>query len=144
MNLGGRILLADIGGRLHVELSEPTELIAPGLANTRAPGGAAILSIKLESYMFDGYDLRPLRGEELDAVGFEEPAIEIGSFGKVTRHVAPNGEYFTVRDILAAVEDVERVARVESEWFGGVDVHHVFFEGLHESESGVWRISWGS
>jgi hypothetical protein len=32
----------------------------------------------------------------------------------------------------------------DSEWFGGVDVHHVFFEGLHEDVDGVWVANWGS
>ena len=31
-----------------------------------------------------------------------------------------------------------------SEWFGGVDVHHVFFEGIHLADDGVWDIYWGS
>jgi len=25
-----------------------------------------------------------------------------------------------------------------------VDVHHIYFEGIHESDDGVWEIEWGS
>lgn len=34
--------------------------------------------------------------------------------------------------------------RGESEWFGGADVHHVFFEGIRPEGEDVWRIGWGS
>ena len=47
--------------------------------------------------------------------------------------------------ILAAVEETEKLTRAESEWFDGVDVHHVFFEGIrYVSEHDHWYIAWGS
>jgi hypothetical protein len=29
-------------------------------------------------------------------------------------------------------------------WLGGVDVHHVFFEGIKLGDDGVWGTGWGS
>ena len=59
-------------------------------------------------------------------------------------HQAANGQAFTVEELLKAVEDTERQSRPNSEWFGGVDMHHVYFEGIAEAEDGVWDIQWGS
>ncbi len=49
-----------------------------------------------------------------------------------------------MRDLCAAVEETARRSRGSTEWFGGVDVHHGFFEGIHLGEDGVWAIRWGS
>jgi len=60
----------------------------------------------------------------------------------VVVHRAPSAGAFTVRDLLAAVEETERRTRAQSEWFGGVDIHHCFFQGIEVDDQGVWRISW--
>ena len=62
----------------------------------------------------------------------------------VIEHAPADGLTFTVRDLAKAVEETERHARGDTEWFGGVDVHHRFFEGIRMDEAGVWHISWGS
>jgi hypothetical protein len=61
---------------------------------------------------------------------------------------------FTLRDMFAAVEMVEREMRGSSVWFGGVDVHHVSFAGMclggwssppgHGGEGDAWEICWDS
>jgi hypothetical protein len=58
---------------------------------------------------------RPGLGE-LASVAFLAPTIALRSDGGDVTHRAPNG---------------------------GIDVHHIFFEGL-SPEGDVWRISWGS
>jgi hypothetical protein len=30
-----------------------------------------------------------------------------------------------------------------TEWFGGIDVHHVYFAGIPLEHGGVWSIGWG-
>jgi hypothetical protein len=43
------------------------------------------------------------------------------------------------------VADCQRVCRPQNEWFGGVDIHHVNFEGLgYNPEYNGWSCSWGS
>ena len=137
-------LLQGITGRLHVELSEPTERITDRLLNRKASASARITSVALEASAFDGENSRELSAEELATVAFPHPEIVIRGLGMPVRHVAPNGTYFTVRDLLAAIEETERQTRPQSSWFGGVDVHHVFFEGLYPAGDGVWEVSWGS
>jgi len=35
-----------------------------------------------------------------------------------------------VQELLRAVELTEQKTRENTEWFGGIDVHHMYFEGL--------------
>jgi hypothetical protein len=34
--------------------------------------------------------------------------------------------------------------RPKTKWSGGIDCHHIFFEGLHHVEGKGYRIFWGS
>lgn len=136
----------EIGGRLNIELSEPPERITEDLANETATPDARIVSLELVPEWFerDTGEFRPLTEEELNRTAYAGPTIKLGAeSGSVMEHQAPNGKSFTVRELLKAVEDTEKQERTNTELFGGVDVHHVFFEGLYE-EDGVWWISWGS
>lgn len=140
--------LEAVSARLYISLTEPEVLVAPHttLKNKKATPSAQITSLELKSkvYVREEGDSRPITEEELGAVAFENAGIEIKSLGHVVKHDAPNGEAFTVRDLLQAVEDTERQVRGVSEWFGGVDCHHIYYEGLHLQEDGTYSVFWGS
>ena len=38
--------------------------------------------------------------------------------------------YFTIAEVINAIVDLERVDRPQSEWCGGVNCNHIYFEGL--------------
>ncbi|MCB9647867.1 MAG: hypothetical protein H6730_14855 [Deltaproteobacteria bacterium] len=139
-----RELLSGVGGRLEIELSEPPERITPTLVNERATPTATILSVHLDAYVFEDGHLRPLRDEELSRVELKRPTVTLRSHGGAVVHHAQNGRSFTVSELLAAIVKTERKTRAESTWFKGVDVHHVFFQGIHKVEEGVFDINWGS
>jgi hypothetical protein len=86
---------------------------------------------------------RRLTRTELDSVAFRAKQIKLrGLSGEVVSHDSPNGEFFTVQDLLHAVEETERQTRgraEESDLFC-----HIFFEGIGLAADGVWNISWGS
>lgn len=130
---------------LDIKLSEPTEAISPHLANQKAAPTAEIVSLSLEPQVFlrDESEFRPLTDDELARVVFEEPSITLRGYGRAIEHPAPDGGRFTVADLIAAIAETERQTRAESEWFDGIDVHHVFFEGIHW-EGDAWQIHWGS
>ena len=47
--------------------------------------------------------------------------------------------------LAGAVKAKGELRRARSDWLGGIDVHHVYFEGLDPDEQpGVWAITWGS
>jgi hypothetical protein len=131
-------------GRLEIELTEPPVRITPKLLNVKAPASAAIANLRLEMSVVEGDDFRALRQDELAVIVLREPEIVLrGEAGVNVRIAAPNEDYFAVQDLIAAVEETEKRTRAQSEWFGGIDAHHVFFEGIREDE-GVRQISWGS
>lgn len=135
-----------LSGELDIELTAPAENIG-NLANQRAPAAARIKSLKLVAEVFEenSHAARQLTAEELSSVAFQGTSIQLrGEAEQATTHQAPNGKYFTVQDLLNAVEAAERQSRADTEWFGGVDVQHIFFEGIHPADDGVWDIYWGS
>ena len=54
--------------------------------------------------------------------------------------------YFTAKEMIDNIVKFERVDRPKSSWFGGVDCHHVFFEGMRPDKKlkGAYHICWGS
>ncbi len=136
-----------VAGHLEIELSVPAQPMSPNLINLQASAGAKVVTLKLvpEIYEQATEDFRALTADELDSVAFRSPEIRLrGESGRVVSHQAPNGAFFTVRELLHVVEETERQTRDDTEWFGGVDVHHIFFEGIHKGTDGTWDIWWGS
>lgn len=134
-------------GRLELELSEPPVQIAPALLNMRAPESARLVKVALELEYFEegADDPRPLTEEEWALVVLRTPTLVLrGEAEEPVEHRALNGEHFTVRELVDAIIATERATRGMSEWFGGIDVHHVYFEGIDEEDDGSWTISWGS
>lgn len=133
-------------GRLEIELTAPVEKIGK-LDNERAITEARIKSLKLipEIFLPETKTFRPLTQQELRRVAFAFPQISLrAESGGVVAHDAPNGEFFSVQDLLNAVEETERATRENSEWFCGIDIHHIFFEGIYPADDGSWDIHWGS
>jgi hypothetical protein len=133
-------------GELKIQLDVPAERVG-NLLNLHASPDATLMRLELQAEVFnrDTKEFRPLTPEELDSVAFRGSSIRLLSEnGEVVSHDAPDGSYFTVRELLKAVEETERQTRARSEWLGGIDVHHVFFEGIHSDDGGIWEIFWGS
>ncbi len=137
----------DLSGELEIELSTPAQPIAEGLRNLAAPTDSKVVSLRLrpEVYVEEEDDFRSLTEDELSGIAYRGARITLrGESGDAVTHAAPNGEAFTVQELLDAVAETELRTRDASEWLGGVDVHHVFFEGLEPESDGVWAIVWGS
>jgi len=135
-------------GTLEIELTRPPEKI-PNTGCFRGAADAKIKSLALtvttEIADQPKYAERALTSQELLSVGFRGAQIQLrGRAGITVLHNAPNGEYFTVEELFDAVEITEQRTRGESEWFGGIDIHHIFFAGIHQASDGVWEIHWDS
>ncbi len=134
-----------LSGNLKIKLTEPAHPVSEHVLNLQAPPEARIVSVKLVLSVFENDDLRELTEAEYETIAFPKLEISLrGDTGAVVVHQAPNGKHFTVRELACAVERTELETRGASEWLGGVDVHHVFFEGLSEEKDGTWSICWGS
>lgn len=135
-----------LSGKLKIELTEPAQQAAPNLLNLVAPKTARIVRVDFELEVFEDDESRPLTEAEWSRVVLRTPHIKMGSLDTpetVLDIEAPNGKEFTVRDLQQAIARTEHVSREDGEWMGGVDVHHVYFEGI-ELENDVWSICWGS
>jgi hypothetical protein len=138
--------LNGLSGTLVIELTEPAQQAAPHLMNLVAPKTARIKSVAMDFSVYEGEDDRKLTDEEWSRVVIHAPRIRMRSVDTediVVDHDAPNGSTFTVRNLADAIAKTERDSREHGEWLGGIDVHHVFFEGI-ELEDDVWTICWGS
>lgn len=137
----------NLSAELEIELTVPAEPVGKLLNLSASPEAkVATLHLRTEVYNDEIDENRELTVEELAAVAFHGSQIKLrGESEKVVSHDAPNGRYFTVRELLQAVEETERQTRGQSQWLGGVDVHHIYFEGIEfNDEDGVWEICWGS
>src|SRR5262245_58234775 len=116
-----------LSGQIQIQLSEPPEQIAPPLQNMKATASARLLDLSIEWEVFENEDFRSLTDEEWSRPVLLAERLLLRSYGSATivEHVAPDGVHFTVRDLAAAVERTERESRGDTEWFGGIDVHHV-------------------
>ncbi|MFE3189463.1 hypothetical protein ACFXHA_10670 [Nocardia sp. NPDC059240] len=129
---------------MAIELTEPAEGVAANLSNQRATATAAIRGVSFALTVFEDGEIRDLTVDEFDRVVLELPTLNLRGFGDPVAHRASNEKWFTVRDLAAAIAETERLTRQQSQWFGGVDVHHIFFEGIGKNDDGVWEIYWGS
>jgi hypothetical protein len=135
-----------IGGVLQIELSKEPESMENLPGNLVSPKDSKLVTVKLvpEIFIEKTEKFRPLTDSELKSIAFNKPKIKLTSLSnEVVEHDAPNNKYFTVLDLLKAVESTEQKTRGNTDWFGGVDVHHIFFEGIY-CENGKRMIYWGS
>ena len=141
-----QILLEHVSGTLTVEVSAAPMRLAKKPANRAARPEAEVVALRFEASIFENGEFRSLTEPELEEIAFAEQAIRLRS-GRTTvviRFDAPNKKHFTVRDLIAAIEVTEQATRPSSDWFGGVDIHHVFFEGIAVGRDGIGSILWGS
>lgn len=137
-------------GRLEIVLTEPAKPVAESLpGNLAAAPTARIASLALKLGVVDDPDdldaePRELTEAEWTRVVLRVPRVRIGNDVGVVEHVAPDGATFSARDLVRAIEETERRTRPRSEWLGGIDVHHVYFEGMDLDSDGAWFIGWGS
>ena len=59
------------------------------------------------------------------------------------KFTAVNGAWFTVQEVLDAIGAFETAARPQTSWLGGINTHHVYFEGLMGKDD-HYMIWWGS
>ncbi len=135
-----------LNAQLEIELTEAAKPMSESLLNEVAPATARIVDVNLiaHAYIGEEYQLRELSTEELNQVAFDEGSILLmGDSGGVVKHLSSNSKFFTVKEMLEAVRLTEYKTRGDTDWFGGIDVHHIFFSGI-ECEKGIWVIIWDS
>lgn len=116
------------------------------LLNRFAPPEAKLVSISYTTpEWYKDHDFIALTETELREIAFSGPLITFKS-AMTKSFNAPNNKSFTVKELIEAIVSFEKEDRLcsKSEWFGGIDVHHVFFEGLGKYKDGMYEVNWGS
>ena len=82
---------------------------------------------------------------------FIGPVIILTSENTELTYQAKNGTYVTCFELIQNIIDFEKHDRPTTDWFGGLDCHHTFYEGFfyegsdHMSNSHPnYAIAWGS
>jgi hypothetical protein len=52
--------------------------------------------------------------------------------------------YFTCGELIDNIVQYANINRPHTRWFGGIDCHHIFFEGLTSCGKDTYTIYWGS
>lgn len=150
-----RFLNHNILFSLYVDTDKPSKQIG-NLLNRFEDEDAVVTSIgrsAIERWDEVDEDVVPMSHEELDAPAFIGSNLNVSSMwinkkGKkideTRMSFSASKGYFTVKEIADLVVKFEEKDRPKSKWFGGVDAHHVFFEGLEKNEDDSYRIRWGS
>lgn len=135
-----------ISGVLNIELSDQAKPMKNLPGNLVAKPSSKIEKITLVTEFYNQEDdtFRALSKEELNSKAFKSKTIALsGESGEVIEYSAVNQKFFTAQELIKAIELTEFKTRANTEWFGGIDVHHIYFEGLSCHE-GVWIPFWGS
>lgn len=143
----GLSFFTELGGRLRIELTEPSRAVSEQLVNQVASPTARIAGVSFEMYAFVNDEIEDLSEEQWLRVVLRSPQIrmrDIRTPDTCIEAAAPNGTSFTVRDLDTAIERTELHCRASSNWLDGIDVHHVYFEGMTLGSDGVWEVHWGS
>lgn len=105
------------------------------------------------------YSFTPLSDEQLGLkTGISRiKLISINSFSErpeddiIGEEIYESDKEFTVSEIMGLVLDFENKYRRYTEWFGGIDKHHIYFEGLSKVNNELsdpniptYEIDWGS
>jgi hypothetical protein len=135
-----------LSGQILVELTEPPDRISPSLENMKASPSAQLRSLTIEWEILEDAGFRQIAADEWTLPVIRAAKIRLRAYGcdAVIEHTAPDGSLFTVRDRANAVECTERKGRADTSWFDGIDVHHVFFDGIHQDADGIWHVRCGS
>jgi hypothetical protein len=150
--------LAPLFNKLTFTLQIEVSAMAPrpGLYNEFAAPGADMLGIGIsDPYVYERDDGKEehagepgdITADDLASIALLKPSITF--YDDCTNYEAtfpaPAGQvYFTVSDLLNTLVAWEQQNRPRTEWFGGMDIHHVFFEGLEPNAEGKYYVAWGS
>lgn len=131
-------------GILKIKLDRKLRQINPKMMNQFAEPGSKLVSMDFIPQIYES-DFRSPTKKELNQVVLKTKTITLlGLAEKPIKFNAPNGEHFTAGDLLNAVKETEIKTRADTEWFGGIDCHHVYYEGLERVSRGKYQIYWGS
>ena len=134
-----------LSSTLNITMDRPPKPQQGLLLNKFEEENSKVVSAKMtHPEVFVDGDLRPLTEEEMELPALRKQTFTIVDKTTSMTFNAENGKCISVRDLFKAIGQFETVARAKSDWFGGVDTHHVYFEGMYKVGKDQYTIFWGS
>lgn len=139
----------DIGFILSIDLDIPPAPTSAFLMNLQANPTAKLLDIKAYHIARWNNELEEhieYSEEQLNTlVLYNKKKIEfIDSLSNTRKTYKFPTDRVTIRQLVDAIVDFEKISRPKYKWSGGIDCHHIFYEGIHLTEDGAYSIYWGS
>lgn len=146
----------DISFSLSIELDIPPAPMGGRLMNLAADRKAKLKNITVDSIYRNGPcgsesssdedgDFKEFTEKELNTLVIYKGSKICFKNGDVKKSYEFKSDKVTIKEFVDAIVDFEKLSRQQSKWFGGVDCHHTFFEGIESTEEdGVYEINWGS
>ena len=148
--------LLELQFKLEIQTTNTSPQIGM-LSNRFEEPNSKIVSLNagpIETYDQSFDDFFILTHDDLSKPGYVGKHLVIESLLKTrdgriyisTRRTYNNDKnFFTIAEIVDIIVNFERIDRKKTKWFGGIDCHHVYFEGLClNRECNAFHISWGS
>jgi hypothetical protein len=92
-------------------------------------------------------ELKSMAGYTADTMTFasEWHDAETNQITGITTKTFTKKGGFSCWDVIQNIKKFEKLDRPKSKWFGGVDCHHIFYEGIYfNNDKKTLGISWGS
>ena len=130
---------------INIETSEPPRGIPPSFILRERPTMTQLLGIRSERPRRSGLELSD---DELQSRGFHGSHMQLRADrdAEVTeKSYHSDKEYFTIHEVIANIVDFETARRQKTDWFGGINAHHVYSEGMFPNDDGEsFNIWWAN
>lgn len=139
----------DFGFTLSIDLDIPPAQTSEFLLNLQADPTATLLDIKACHIAHWNDELQEhidYSEEQLNTlVVYDKKTIEfMDELSDARKSYDFPTNRVTVRQLVDAIVDFEKISRPKYKWSGGIDCHHIFYEGIYLTEDGAYSIHWGS
>jgi hypothetical protein len=97
-----------------------------------------------EFTIFNDDDLEPLSQLLLQKICIKDENLTLTSYISGHEKSFTSSGGFTIQNMMNSILEFEREARSKTDWFGGIDAHHIYFEGISKVGPNKYSIHWGS
>lgn len=141
----------DLSAQLDIKL-EPNPFKIKNKSFVEVTKNAYIKSIEFEDIkLFNkkAKDFEEIPKKRFNEIGYDNKTIKfrfsVRGYGLyIKEYKMKYKNYFTVKEILDNILDFELYCRQLYKWKDGIDIGHIWFEGLNHVEDNIFDIIWGS
>ena len=140
----GRTLLGDYSPKLIVDVDtyQANETFLNKFVEPGEGLGSPLSFGSMRRWVAGGFVEIP--EDELNEIHYPEKVITLCNSETDVSMTFENENGFTADALFSHIITFENESRPKTEWFGGIDAHHIYFEGLSWLKENTFEIVWGS